>query len=460
MGLEVSRPLEEVMAELRLSQKALQRLTQREIAQCLAKLAALWRTDSPWYSQALLLARKSLGEQLCILTLVALEQNLSFSRLSEAMTLELGSLNALEEWQKLGPERLVKAYPLGVVCQILPGNNFITGPMAIIQCLLSKNALLLKPSQHEQGFLELFYRSMHEAELDPRLLAAVRIHPWSRNDPDETRTVQKHADAIVVWGGSEAMSAFPQHLCKGKVIYYGPRLGLGLIAKTCATWEPACALAWDICLWEQRACSSPRLVFVNEEDGQSSKAFASLLDEALTVMKQRLRAPPMDLEQSCQVLTPREASYWQDGVELITAASELTHTVLWTKKAPDDLGVGHRLVYVVPYASDTELPSLLGPYSAMLQTVLLGAKPNQWPGLVDSLASLGVTQIIDLGRGLPGRLGYPHEGEYPMRQLVRLVAVNLQSGVFASGVSKPNSKAAANALVNGECGVEDNGVEW
>jgi len=453
-GLNTSgnRPLESTMAELKTAQRALQTLSQREIAKSLAKLATLWREDSRWYREALLLARNSFGEQLCRLAVAALEENLSFTRLCGTMTLELGSLNALERWQQLGPEctgHVVKAYPLGVVCQILPGNNFLAGPMAIIQCLLSKNALLLKPSQQEQGFLELFYRSMHEAELDPRLLAAVRVHAWGRSDQHETQTVQKLADAIVVWGGSAAVSAFPQHLCKGKVVYYGPRLGIGLIASACATWEAALALAWDICLWEQRACSSPRLIFVREDEGQCARAFSKLLDDALVVMKQQIKPPPTDLEQSCQILTPRELSCWQDDAELITGAAESAHTVIWTKNPPDELGVGHRLVYIIPYASDAELLSKLRPYSAMLQTVLLSAKPSQWAGLVDGLANLGVTQVISLGNGLPGRLGYPHEGEYPMRQLIKLVAVNLQAGPFMHpSAGNPNGPSVVDAMVN------------
>jgi len=59
---------------------------------------------------------------------------------------------------------------------------------------------------------------------------------------------------------------------------------------------------------------------------------------------------------------------------------------------------------------------------------VLAAPPSRWPETTTALAHAGLTQIAAAGSAAARFLGLPHEGEYALRRLVRLVGIDLGAG--------------------------------
>jgi hypothetical protein len=106
----------------------------------------------------------------------------------------------------------------------------------------------------------------------------------------------------------------------------------------------------------------------------------------------------------------------------------MSHTVLCVERLPEAIPVGHRTVVVVALKALADLPSLLAPYRGLLQTVVLAGPPERWPEAAGWLVRAGFSQVAAAGAAASRFLGLPHEDEFALRRLVRLVGVDLGAG--------------------------------
>jgi hypothetical protein len=412
----------------------------------LARLGELWRPGGECARQARELLAGPFQPRAVDGALAALAASLNAPTLAAALHQELGRVGLLDLWaaDETGTG-LVRAYPLGVVAQVLAGNVFLGGAMALAHALLSRNAVLLKLSREDAGFTALFARSLVEADEGGPLAQAVAVCAWDSGRDELNSVLREEADAVVVWGGEAAVSAYPAGRCRGRVIHHGPRLGVGFLLEGA---DALAELAWDVALWEQQACSSPRLLFV-EGVADRARAVARRLAEALTAVRGKLPSRPLSLDDKSEVLTVRERAWWGEGAELFVAPGSMGHTVLLYPELPRAVPVGYRTVLVVPLARLDAVAELLAPYRALLQTAVLAAPPARWPDAVDHLVRAGFTQVAAAGSAASRFLGLPHEGEFSLRRLVRLVGVDLGAGPLVYPGRGPEMAAAVGNALRG-----------
>jgi hypothetical protein len=79
-----------------------------------------------------------------------------------------------------------------------------------------------------------------------------------------------------------------------------------------------------------------------------------------------------------------------------------------------------------------------------LQTAVLAAPPPRWPDAVAALVDAGATEVAAAGAAAARFLGLPHEGEFALRRLIRLIGVDLGAGPL----TYPHRDAAATALIS------------
>ena len=347
------------------------------------------------------------------------------------MRCELGRANLLETWE---PSELrtgyVRGFPLGVVAHVLAGNVFLGGAIALGQGLLTRNAVLLKLSQDDGGFTALFAAALCEVDPDGFVAPALEVCRWESRDDSLNDVVRAEADGLIVWGGAAAVAAYPADRCRGRVIHHGPRLGVGLVLAGADLTQVLPALAWDVALWEQRACSSPRMVLVEAPDTDKSfpAAVAQGLANALAAVRRPLPPRPLTLDEKAEVLAVRELAWWTNTARAFTSDGSSDHTVLLADRPPPDMPLGYRTVVVVPVAALDRVPQILEPYRRWLQTAVLAAPPNRWPEAAEVLVEAGLTEVCAAGAAAARFLGLPHEGDFALRRLVRLIGVDLGFG--------------------------------
>ncbi len=402
-------------------------LPRGELLARLERLARLWQPGGEYVRVARQWLIGPFQAHAVDAALAGLAAALDARLLEQALAEELGRADLLDAWRPdVTGSGLVRGFPLGVVAHVLAGNVFLGGAMALAQALLTRNAVLVKLSREDAGFTVLFARSLVEADEGGPLASALAVASWDSGRDELNEVLRRGADAVVVWGGAEAVAAYPAARCKGRVIHHGPRLGVGLVLQE----TPAADLegvAWDVALWEQRACSSPRLVLV-EGGEEQALAVAEALAEALQRRNDQLPSGPLSLDEKSEILGVRERAWWCDGGRVLAAPGSMSHTVLCLPRLPEAVPVGHRTVVVVPLASLNALPALLTPYQGLLQTAVLAGPANRWPEATGALGRAGFTQVAGAGAAASRFLGLPHEGEFALRRLVRLVGVDLGAG--------------------------------
>jgi hypothetical protein len=409
----------------------LERLPRRRLLDVLDRLGQLWQPGGSYQQQALQLLAGQFSPPVLEAALYNLALALNRRVLEAELQRELGRADLLDAWQtdELGAGH-VKGFPLGVVAQVLAGNVFLNGVIGLAQCLLTRNAALLKLSRDESGFTALFVRSLREADDGGPLARAVTVCAWSSSQEEMNQVVRQEADAVVVWGGAAAVAAYPADKCRGRVIHYGPRLGVGFVLDGVELNDALPALAWDVAVWEQRACSSPRLLFVEDHDGSGAlpREVARGLSQALGACTTQLTPQPLTLDARAEILSIRELAWWSNGAQVFARPQSMDHTILLLRGLPPDVPVGYRTVLVIPFAGVAQITNMLQPYRDVLQTAVLAAPAECYPEAVAALVGAGVTRIAAAGSASARFLGLPHEGEFALRRLVRLVGVDLGAG--------------------------------
>lgn len=427
-NVQSSEELRNLFSRLRDGGRELARLPRSALLEPLGRLSVCWQPGSSWYGRACSMLEGVFGRQAVERALQGLSLSLNPQIIEGELNRELGRVDLLESWQadEFGVG-FVKGYPLGVVAHALAGNVFLGGVIALAQSLLTRNAVLLKLSREDSGFTALFVEALQQFDEHGLLSKCLALASWDSTKDGFNEVLRQDADAVVVWGGAAAIAAYPQSRCRGRVIHYGPRLGIGVVLDGVDLPAAMRSLAWDVALWEQRACSSPRVLFVEDRDDLPAKV-ATGLSRALTDIRSEIPAKPLSLDEKAEVVGIRELAWWQQRAEVHAQANSMDHSVLLVKQPPTDIPLGYRTVLVVPLRSIDDLPVMLTPYRDFLQTAVLAASPGRWLTTVDVLATGGLTQVAAAGAAAARFLGLPHEGEYALRRLVRLVGIDLGAG--------------------------------
>lgn len=422
-----ARELRAVFAAMRDRADALAKLPLADLLAPLERLSALWAPGTPHYSKACELLAGVFSPRAVEAALQSLALGMRSDVLTAELHRELGRSDLLDKWEvDAFGVGFVKGYPLGVVAQVLAGNVFLGGVVAVAQSLLTRNPTVLKLSREDSGFTALFAESLRACDPSGEVSGAVAVCVWDSAHDDLNAVVREEADAVVVWGGAAAVSAYEQSKCRGRVIHYGPRLGVGVVLHG----ADLAALAWDVALWEQRACSSPRVLFVEARDDLPRRV-ANGLNTELECVRAKLPPRPLALDEKAEVLSLRELAYWSGEAAVFAPADSMSHTVLLVPRLPPDVPLGARTVLVVPLADLADVSTALAPVREYLQTAVLAAPPERWPAAVDLLVRAGCTQVTAPGASAARVVGLPHEGEFALRRLVKLVGVDLGIGPLA-----------------------------
>ena len=199
---------------------------------------------------------------------------------------ELGSKGLHGEWTEYGQAKC-KAFPLGVVGHWPAGNVEIQPILSMTCALLGGNAVLVRvPS----GLVDLTRQLMEKlVQSDPGELLTRRIFMagFKHDRQDLQRTMAQAVDGAMIWGGEDAVLQtralpFPHWT---RVAVFGPRISVA--AMDAGAWSDSdkqmtwCQrIARDVWQFDQQACSSPQVLFLEKGNGQSTAQFLSILRRA------------------------------------------------------------------------------------------------------------------------------------------------------------------------------------
>jgi hypothetical protein len=199
---------------------------------------------------------------------------------------ELGPNGLHGGWSEYGRAKC-RAFPLGVVGHWPAGNVEIQPILSMTCALLGGNAALVRIPSSLVGFTRCLIEKLVESDPGQVLTRRVFMAEFEHGRQDLHAAMAQAVDGAMIWGGEEAVLQiralpFPHWT---KLAVFGPRISVA--AMDAGAWgspeerETWCLrIARDVWQFDQQACSSPQVLFLEKSPGQSSAQLLPYLQRA------------------------------------------------------------------------------------------------------------------------------------------------------------------------------------
>ncbi|MEU7206706.1 acyl-CoA reductase [Streptomyces sp. NPDC045470] len=352
---------------------------------------------------------------------------LSRPELTRKLRRELGGATPERLGRPDAKETVYEAWaPVGMVAHIAPGNAATVAPLSIVEGLLAGNINVLKTSSADTLLAQHLLAEL--AAFDPTGAVAERVvvlrFPSSRQE--WLRLMCVPADAVAVWGGEAAVEGVAAHVPPGcRLVEWGHRISFAYLASD--AWHDGAtlrALAADVCLREQQACSSPQVVYLDTEDVDEVFAFAERLAGALAAVPPAPRGEELGPAEEAEITTTELLARLEEhlGLTRVHAAPDGSWRVMADTRPALTASPLHRSIWVKPLPRK-HLIATLRPMRRYLQTAGIAGSRADVAELARTVLAAGVTRVTPVGDMLGSYPGEPHDGVYALQRYSRRVAV-------------------------------------
>ncbi|MEL6820855.1 MAG: acyl-CoA reductase [Calditrichota bacterium] len=293
------------------------------------------------------------------------------SNLQHYLELNLNDPAVLDEFVKSpsAKEQLyLRAQPRGVVCHWVAGNVPTLAIFSLVQSILTKNVNILRvPQDTMEGVLRILKvlgsvqvehegRTLHGQDV-LKTIAAV-YYPSS--DSRLNTSMSMIADCKVIWGGKEAVRdiiALPQREhCEN--IVFGPKYSFSVADEESMNEATCRRLALDVISFEQNACSSPHVLFVQTSNEATMEAARRVATKMAAAFQETSPKYPKQSNKYSAILNAR-GRYLLDPRKELIHSKELDWTILINKEIELEEPVGARTLFVKGVSSASELLPLI-----------------------------------------------------------------------------------------------------
>jgi phenylacetate-coenzyme A ligase PaaK-like adenylate-forming protein len=350
------------------------------------------------------------------------------SNLEKVLRINLGSeLAAIDNPVSVDGISL-RAFPRGVVCHWVAGNIPTLAFFSWALATLGKNASIIRVPQESRDVVRKLFRAVELASIEFKgktyhgsmLLERTCVVHFPSTNQSLNEFMSLVADARVVWGGPEAVRAVTSYprLEHCEDIVFGPKYSLGVIDQatmedTVARPEALTAFARQAVMFEQAACSSPQIIFV-EAPNMDLEELGGLVENEMKKVCGRFPKRLIEQFTSSQILRVR-ANYGLRPETSVRASTDLTYTILLERGAALREALQSRTLYVMTINNLKEIVPLL---SQKIQTIGVAiADANKRLAFSEAAALRGVARCVN--PALMNIYETPWDGLFPVNRLVR-----------------------------------------
>jgi hypothetical protein len=293
----------------------------------------------------------------------------------------------------------------------------------VLDGLLCGNINIVKLPKEEGGVTVSLLEELFKIE--PALSEYVYIFDYSSKDVSAMKRLASVADAVVVWGGDEAVSAVRRSVDPNtKIIEWGHKISFAYVTKEGAGADALEKLALNICLTDQLFCSSCQGVFLDTDDMRDVFDFCEAF---LPVLGAVSRKNPFAFDAAANLfvrakvtldLYHRRFENRETG-ERVFKGENCSITACSDSKL--ETSILYRNIWVKPLKREHILR--LRPYKGYLQTAALICAGHEHAELSRSLLRTGLVKISDGFEMSNYALGEAHDGVFTLRSYTKLVSV-------------------------------------
>jgi hypothetical protein len=206
--------------------------------------------------------------------------------LEPIVTRELGPNSLDGEWTEYGRARC-RFFPLGVVGHWPAGNVEIQPILSMTCALLGGNAALVRVPARLVDLARIVMEKLAMSDPDERLTRRIFMAAFEHDRRDLHAAMASTVDGAMIWGGQEAVLQvrslpFPHW---ARLAVFGPRISVA--AMDAGAWSTpdeqktwCLRMARDLWQFDQQACSSPQVLYLEKKAGHSTAQFLSSLQRA------------------------------------------------------------------------------------------------------------------------------------------------------------------------------------
>jgi len=330
---------------------------------------------------------------------------LSPEGLSEALEIVLGGV-AGEPASRLAARALDVDPPPGPAGVVVAANVPALAAQSILPALLLGRPLLVRSSAREPLFAPALLAALGRRE--PALGEAFVAATWPSDDATATQAALGPLDRVLAYGGDPALDALRDRLGE-RLVAFGPRASVALVAPPVDELSVARALARDVARLDQRGCLSVHAIWV----AGPAREFAEALAFALAGEARRL--PPGPIEEAVASVAQQLRGTAALGDALIGGLELREGTVLLAADARFRPSPGARLVRVHEAPDLDAALAALAPERGRLQGAALAggealgrsAEIEERLGLA-RVAPAGDLQHVEAGAATGGLDPFPY----------------------------------------------------
>lgn len=309
-------------------------------------------------------------------------------------------------------------HPLGILFHIAAGNVDILPAYSVIEGLLSRNINILKLPTGDKG---LSVKLLNELiKIEAKLKPYIYVFDVPSTEINTLKQFADIADAIIVWGGDEAIKAARSMASiNTKIIEWGHKLSFAYSSLDVSD-DQLIDLAHHMASTNQVLCSSAQGIFVDTNNRIELDKFAERFFNIFKEVNKEHKEVPYGMK-SKNALTlyyedmikhkSNKRIWKENGISVITSDDselELSNMFrsIWVKMLPSNLII-----------------SKIKPFKNYLQTVGLLCPYNQITKYTEILVKTGVTRITkakDMSRMLNKE---SHDGMYALRLYTKIVEI-------------------------------------
>lgn len=322
----------------------------------------------------------------------------------------------------------LQAAPRGLVCHWVSGNVPTLAMFSWVLATLARNASILRVPQESREVVKALFRAVDGATAEYEgvkydggsLLARTVVLHFPSENARLGEAMSMVADARVIWGGSEALraiTAYPR-MDHCEDVIFGPKFSLGVVDRATLQDENARraalrALVRDAVLFDQAACSSPQVVFL-ESTTTELEQLADLVEEEFAAASRRFPKRSIQPYVATLILRTR-AQYGLQADTSVRAPNDLSYTLLLESGAHLRDALQSRSLFLNAVEDIMQVVPLLSP---KIQTIGVAiADPSKRAAFVGAAALRGVARCVQ--PGMMNNYEVPWDGMLPVSRLVR-----------------------------------------
>ncbi|WP_125153259.1 acyl-CoA reductase [Clostridium rectalis] len=355
------------------------------------------------------------------------------SNLEKIIYLNLKNKKYLDNFVDIGNKKFIKAQKRGLVCHFMSSNVKTLGIYSILQSIICRNSNLVRLPE---GCIDLIIRLLkplknihikHKGKtyLGKDLLKNICIVNYPSSNIELNQFMSEKADCRVLWGGEDALNSIRslQQRTYCKDIIFGPKYSFAVFDKeaieSIQLEKYLESLVIDIISFNQTACSSPHVVFLEK----SSVSLEEVTQRLIKVFKKLIKRYPLSL-QSEKILADiinKRGEYALGLDKMLHCSKGLEYTILIDNDFKLEEPIGGRTIFLKGINDVFEVKRLI---TSRVQTVGIAFKNEKRAiDFSDEISKIGVDRVVKVG--YMSFYDSPWDGSLIISDMVRWCSLNI-----------------------------------